>query len=167
MGALASGGGSSFCSKRGLGPRWELLLPTICTKHCPSLLIRSQNGSFHWLPSLKHAERRGRPEARVSTEHPCAEGPEARSSDAAQRSALPGNSCWRTLVSPLDPRELCLEDTGPQGAASQPLWKGREHPELHFHDESLSLFLEVRGERARRKLENAGRPLVSVTFNLI
>lgn len=68
VGALASGGGSSFCSKRGLGPRWELLLPTICTKHCPSLLIRSQNGSFHWLPSLKHAERRGR---RLLCRRPC------------------------------------------------------------------------------------------------
>lgn len=78
---------------------------------------------------------------------------------------------WELLLEDpcLSPRSYGAVSGGhwPPGAASQPLWKERERPELHFRDESLCLFLEVRGERARRKLENAGHALVSVTFNLI
>lgn len=41
---------------------------------------------------------------------------------------------------------------------------GTRLQDLHFQDKSLSLLLEVLGNKARRKLENGGDPLVSVSF---
>lgn len=50
-----------------------------------------------------------------------------------------------------------------RGQLPGPSWRGRDHQELLFHEESLPL-LDVRGGKARRKLENAHHPLVSVAF---